>query len=365
VTIKSAPSKVSFSKSSLILGLGEKYDFNLVMPSGSFSYHNTVTADDSSMINIGSGIVVTALKTGTVYLSVKTFNNKTAVCKIIIKDAPTQVKCKPTSVKLSFHQTYKLSPYVNIGSSCISYTYKTSDKKVCTVSADGKVYAKDYGSCHINIYTYNHTSSSPIMTSVKFSVGYITHKISSYTTYFSPSYRGKAINLRLACKYINGKTDGYILTPGQVFSYNSAVGKRTRARGFVEAYVISGNDYVNGMGGGVCQGATTVFNTALLGNFGIVERSPHNLRSSYVPAGRDATVSWGSQDFKFRNNYNTSVRIKMTYNSSGSITCTVYSLVKVKVPKIALKVSYNSGTYTLRRYADGKVNYKCYSRYYS
>ena len=87
------------------------------------------------------------------------------------------------------------------------------------------------------------------------------------------------------------------------------------------------------------------------------------MRSSYVPVGRDATVSWGSQDFKFRNNYNTPIRIKMTYNSGGSINCSIYTLKKVNVPKIAINVTKVRGGYKTTRKAGGKANYTTYSYY--
>lgn len=363
VTVKKAPSSASFNKSSVVLGVGEKYDFSFKLPANTASYKTTTAIENTEIATVGKGIVVTAKALGETQLTTTTFNGKKAVAKITVKPAPEKVACKPTTVKLALKQKYQLSPYVNKGAVCSSYTYKTSNKNVCTVSAKGVVTAKDYGSCWIYIYTYNHTSKNPITCKVKFNVGYITNKVSSYTTYFDANYYGKSVNLKMACKYINGKTDGYILQPGQTFSFNGAVGPRTRARGFTEAKVIVGGDYVDGLGGGICQAASTIFNTTLLGNFSIVERYAHNLKSSYVPVGRDATVSWGSQDYKFRNNYDTPIRIKMNYNANGTINCTIYSLKKVKLPKISLKVTYKSGTYTLKRYADGNVNYTTISRY--
>ena len=167
----------------------------------------------------------------------------------------------------------------------------------------------------------------------------------------------------MACKYINGNTDGYILQPGEVFSFNEAVGPRTYSRGFKDGYVISGGEYVPGVGGGICQCATTIFNATLYANLEVVERWEHSLKSSYVPLGRDATVFWGVQDYKFRNDYNTPIRIKMNYDPSGVLNCTIYSLKKINLPKIELPVSYSGGVYTLRRKANGKVNYVAKSKY--
>ena len=363
VTVKKAPTSLSYQKSKITLGVGEKYDLNMVFPAGTASYHNVTKMENTSIATVAKNIIVTGKSVGKTQITTKTFNNKVAKCEITVKKAPVAVACKPTSVKLALKQSYQLKPYVNPTSACSTYKYKSSNSKVCSVSSTGKVTAKDYGACNVYIYTYNHNSKNPVFTKVTFRVGYITNRISSFTTNFDPSMTGKAHNLKLACKYINGKTDGYILQPGQVFSYNAAVGPRTTARGFKEGMVISGNGYTPGIGGGICQGATTVFNAVLFANLKVVERHNHNLKSSYVAVGRDATVYWGVQDMKFRNNYNTPIRIKMTYNAGGTINCAIYTLKKVKVPKINLKVSYSGGTYTLRRYAGGKVNYTANSRY--
>ena len=363
INVKKAPSSVSFNKTNLVLGLGESFDLDSVLPKNTASYNRSVYMEDNTIATNGAGYVITALNLGATKFVLTTYNGKKAICNITVKPAPSSIYCKPTSVKLAIKGTYQLSPYVNSGSVCTKYNFKSDNTKVCTVDKNGLIKVKDYGSCWVYMSTYNSTTKHPIRCRVKVQVGYITNKVSSYTTYFDRYYYGKSTNLKLACKYINGKTDGYILQPGQTFSFNKAVGARTRARGFVDAKVVSGNGYVDGIGGGICQAATTIFNANLLGNLKIVERYPHNLKSSYVPLGRDATVSWGSQDYKFKNNFNTAIRIKMNYNSNGSINCSIYSLKKVNLPKISLKVTYSGGKYTLRRYAGGKVNYTAVSRY--
>lgn len=363
INVKKAPSSASFNKTNLVLGLGDSFDLNAVLPKKTASYKRTVFMEDTNIATNGAGMVITGKNLGKTRFIMTTYNGKQAVCNITVKPAPQKVACKPTSIKLAIKGSYQLEPYVNAGSACMNYIYKTSNKKVCTVDKNGLIKVKDYGACWIYISTYNSTTDNPISCKVKVQVGYITNKISSYTTYFDKYYYGKSTNLKMACKYINGKTDGYILQPGQTFSFNKAVGARTKARGFVDGKVVVGDGYADGIGGGICQAATTIFNATLLGNFAIVERYPHNLKSSYVPVGRDATVSWGSQDYKFRNNYKTPVRIKMNYSANGSINCSIYSLKKVSLPKIALKVSYSGGKYTLRRYAGGKVNYTTVSRY--
>lgn len=363
ITVKKAPSSISFNKTSIVLGVGEQFDLNVKLPSGADCYKKTTSVSKTGIIKIGKGLVVTGKKVGTTMIYVTTFNGKVASCKITVKNAPKKVACKPTTIKLALKEKYQLHPYVNNGSVCSSYIYKTSNSKVCTVSANGTIKAVDYGSCYIKVYCYNHTRNNPVMCQVKVNVGYITNKVASYTTYFDPYYYGKAHNLKTACNYINGKTDGYILQPGEVFSYNDILGPRTSARGYTTAKVIEGGGYVDGMGGGICQGATTIFNATLLANLGIIERHQHQLRSSYCPLGRDAAISWGVEDYVFKNTYNTPIRVKMNYDPDGAINCSIYSLKKVNLPKIRLDVTQNGYTFTLRRYAGGKCNYTTYSTY--
>jgi len=105
-------------------------------------------------------------------------------------------------------------------------------------------------------------------------------------------------NVRLASAFL----DGLLLAPGQVFSFNETVGPREMARGFRYAMVISGGSFEPGLGGGVCQVSSTLYNTVLLAGLEIVERHNHSVRIAYVPIGRDATVLYGSKDFKFKNN---------------------------------------------------------------
>ncbi len=363
VTVKKAPQKLSYNRSAITLGVGETFDLDIKYPAGTASCYNLTKIGNKKVATYSKALVINAKSVGKTAITTTTFNKKVAKCVITVKKAPIKVACKVKALKLSLKQSYQLRPYVNASSACSHYRYSSGNPKVCTVSSGGKITIKGNGVCNVYIYTYNHTKAHPVFTKVLVRVGGITNKVSTFTTYFDTSMTGKAHNLMLACKYINGKTNGYILQPGEVFSYNAAVGPRTSARGFVEGLVVDGTDYSPAIGGGICQGATTVFNAALLGNFDIVERHNHNLKSSYVPVGRDATVYWGVQDCKIKNNLKTPIRIKMTYSSGGAIACSIFSFKKVKTPNIDLKVSYSGGEYILRRYANGKVNYTAYSKY--
>ncbi len=123
-------------------------------------------------------------------------------------------------------------------------------------------------------------------------------KLSSYTTYYAEEDKGRCQNISIAASLIDGVTvQGY----GE-FSFNATVGKRTEEAGFQQAKIILNGEYVSGVGGGVCQVSTTLYNAALKAGLQIAEYHPHSLRVSYVPPSRDAMVSTGS-DLKLFNPY--------------------------------------------------------------
>lgn len=113
-------------------------------------------------------------------------------------------------------------------------------------------------------------------------------------------------NLRLLCEAL----DGVILQPGEDFSYNETVGERTAEKGYKPAPAYSGNRLTDAIGGGVCQGSSTLYNCVLLADLEVVERVCHGATVSYLPLGLDAAVNWGTTDFKFRNNANFPIMIK-------------------------------------------------------
>ena len=145
--------------------------------------------------------------------------------------------------------------------------------------------------------------------------------LATYSTTYSTGNANRATNIALAVKSVNG----YVLMPGETFSYNSTVGERTASRGYKEAGVYLNGEVTTGLGGGICQVSSTLYNAILLANLEIVERSNHTFKPTYVPAGQDATVSWGAPDFKFKNNRNYPIRISAS-TSNGTILFNVYGL---------------------------------------
>jgi vancomycin resistance protein YoaR len=130
---------------------------------------------------------------------------------------------------------------------------------------------------------------------------------SQFTTYFNLENPGRATNIALAAKLV----DGTIVQPGAVFSLNATMGPRTTNRGFDFAPVIAGDGVLRqGVGGGICQYATTLFNAVFFAGLPVVERHAHGLLIAHYPMGRDATVSWGGPDFKFKNDTAQAVMIR-------------------------------------------------------
>lgn len=130
-------------------------------------------------------------------------------------------------------------------------------------------------------------------------------QISTFSTIYDASAYNRSTNIALAAKKINGT----IVMPGETFSYNKVVGRRTIEAGFKEGISYIGGKSVPDVGGGVCQVSSTLYNTALLANLDITERSNHMFLTGYVSASRDATVYYGSLDFCFKNTRNYPIKI--------------------------------------------------------
>ena len=145
--------------------------------------------------------------------------------------------------------------------------------------------------------------------------------LAKYSTNYNAKDTDRTTNLRLAAEKINGT----VLMPGETFSYNTVVGERTIAAGYKEAAMYQNGEVVDGLGGGICQISTTLYNAVLYSNLEIVERRNHQFVPSYSKAGRDATVVYGSIDFRFKNTRNYPVKILCTV-SGGVAKCEIYGL---------------------------------------
>ena len=164
-------------------------------------------------------------------------------------------------------------------------------------------------------YTY------PEITINDLNINIFRDKLSSFTTYYDTSNKDRTKNLELAASKINGK----IISPGEEFSYNAIVGARTIEAGYKEAKIYSNGKVIDGLGGGICQLSSTLYNSVFSANLDITERHSHQFLTSYVKEGRDATVVYGVKDFKFKNNRSFPIKIETKVNS-GVVTCAIYGI---------------------------------------
>lgn len=192
----------------------------------------------------------------------------------------------------------------------------------------------------------------------KDSEGDYPYELATYTSYYRSSDETRTANLKAAVSKLNN-----IKIPDDaVFSFNQTVGKRTITAGYETAKVINGGEFVDGLGGGVCQVSSTLFECVLRANVEIMYRTNHSLEIGYVPLGGDATVQWNSKDFKFKNTLGCDVRIKMTCEG-GKLTCKLYGKKDVKPNNVKINIKKDGDQYILTRTVDGEQNYRTVSKY--
>jgi vancomycin resistance protein YoaR len=146
----------------------------------------------------------------------------------------------------------------------------------------------------------------------------ITGLVSAYTTYYGGD-PNRVHNVQLVAHLV----DRHVIAPGATFSFNETTGARTAAKGFREAPVIINGELKTGLGGGVCQVSTTVFNAAYEAGLSITARTNHALYISHYPQGRDATVNYPDTDLKFVNDTGHWLLLR-TWVGSSSLTVALY-----------------------------------------
>ena len=234
-----------------------------------------------------------------------------------------------------FNKTLKIKPSsVSEDESVMKTIYKTLSKEGKNATLDKnndyKIVAEQYGAKYDlddSISAFNKAKEGkefevkakaivPSITKEDLEKNLFKDVLGEYTT----TVNGLSVrknNVRLA-----GEKCNVILLPGEEFSYNQTVGKRTKENGFGEAGAYLNGETVQEVGGGVCQTSSTLYNAVVLANLEVTERTNHTYISSYVPIGRDATVSWGGPDFKFKNNRDYPIKIEASY-AGGKLTCKI------------------------------------------
>lgn len=157
----------------------------------------------------------------------------------------------------------------------------------------------------------------------------ITERVASFTTEH-PCCEGRVTNIQRIADLV----DGTIIEPGATFSLNAHAGPRTRARGFVPGGAIENGEFVDAVGGGVSQFATTLFNAVFFGGHEIVEFHPHSYYIPRYPPGREATVNWDPPvDLRFTNSSPSGMLIDTSYTAT-SVTVTLYGTRWVEVDSL-------------------------------
>ena len=170
-------------------------------------------------------------------------------------------------------------------------------------------------------------------------------QLSTYTTRYNSGNYNRSNNLELAAKAINGT----VLMPGETFSYNQTVGERTISAGYKAAAAYAGGKVIQDVGGGICQISSTLYNAVLLANLEITDRSNHCFETSYVPAGRDATVNWGTVDFQFKNNRKYPIKIETTAGG-GIATAKIHGLKEENEYEVVIQSKVTSYISRTTRY---------------
>ncbi|WP_338739757.1 VanW family protein [Actinomadura luteofluorescens] len=149
--------------------------------------------------------------------------------------------------------------------------------------------------------------------------------MSTFTTRFAPG-EPRVHNIELAARTL----DGRVVEPGATFSFNDAVGPRTRDRGYVPAPAIMGSRLADDVGGGICQVSTTLYNAVFLAGLDIRKARAHTLWMPEYPEGREAAVFYPQLDFTWRNDTGEPVRIQVAY-SAESVTVNLWGRRRYEV----------------------------------
>jgi vancomycin resistance protein YoaR len=168
--------------------------------------------------------------------------------------------------------------------------------------------------------------------------------IGEYTTKFNPSDKNRTSNLKAAA----AKMNQVVLKPGDILSFNDTIGPRTIETGYKDAYIIINNEYVQGIGGGICQVSSTLYSAAVLANLAIVERTPHAVAVTYLPIGQDATVNYPNLDLKIRNDSESIVYIRSEVKSN-TLTVRIYGKKTNKVVRFEQQIEKEINFETVRK----------------
>lgn len=209
-------------------------------------------------------------------------------------------------------------------------------------------YQKGPSSLEVPVRTLYPRVDSELLAQIK------TRMIGHYVTYFNSRNKERSHNIFLAAEGINNQ----VVFPGETFSFNQRVGNRTKEKGYLPAPIIVKGELSEGIGGGICQVSSTLFNAVDRSGLRIVQRYSHSKRVPYVPPGRDATVSWYGPDFSFKNEYNQPILIRAKVQS-GMMIVFIFSSDDINVKSKQIPKTSNQLPPEIER---KKANRKVHSR---
>lgn len=235
----------------------------------------------------------------------------------------------------------------------ISYSPSTIGKELDIAKTKESVYNciknKEYKKIQLNVNLKEPKVSTENVKSVNTLLG-------EYKTKFSTKDQNRVQNIQLSAK----RTSNILLMPGEEFSYNDLTLARTESNGYRNAPVIVNGVLVEGVGGGVCQVSSTLFNSVLYAGLDITSRANHSLKSGYVPIGRDAMVNDSGTNFRFKNPYSHPIYIKNTV-SNGTVISKIYGSnldkknISIKVDEFMQNGLEASKTYVQYKDNNGKI----------
>ena len=271
---------------------------------------------ESSYYQEGNNLIITTGKEGNVVDKEKTIEQiKTALSDFSIINNPIEITVKtqnpePINIEKIHEEIYKepVDAYYTQNPFTIYPSENGLDFNVSMDEAKNII-----GNGTNTEYTIPLKVLYPNVTTNMIGTEAFPDLLSSYSTKYAASNKDRTTNLRLAANKINGT----VLMPGETFSYNKVVGARTIAAGYKEAPIYVSGKVVDGLGGGICQITSTLYNAVVYANLEVTQRSNHQFVPSYVTASRDATVVYGAIDFQFKNNRN--YPIKLVCSVSGGV----------------------------------------------
>ena len=306
------------------------------------------TVIQSSYYIEGNNLIITSGSEGHVVDIPQTIQNiKSAVSDFSCKDTPVEIAVKteqPQAIDIEkIHNEIYKNPVDAYYTQNPFMVYPSENGVDFNISIDE---AKAIIAEPKEEYTIPLKYTTPNVTTNMIGTEAFPDLLSTFSTNYSTRDTDRTTNLRLAANKINGT----VLMPGETFSYNQVVGARTIAAGYKEAPIYVSGEVVDGLGGGICQITSTLYNAVIYANLEIVERSNHQFVPSYVSASRDATVVYGSIDFKFKNNRN--YPIKLVCSVSGGVAN--FQIFGMKTPddyEVEIS-SYQTGTTATAIYSE-------------